>query len=369
MAQGKKQAGPAIPEIDWTTDLTWKLLAEAKKSENRKTLLGKKKDENTSKDTKIAVFKCIGSVIFADSYALNPDAVGDRVKKRFDYLVNCYKHHARWLRTAGEGIQDDPGYEPDKEHFDHYVPMSGPDDSTPKHIKSIWDEIVSKFPYFPELHCMLSTCPNVTPIVITTGVSPTGKKTVHYQAPSKDENEGHPTSPQVFSTMQLQQIRTLQEALDAASGTSPPSPSFLDSFPPSLDFDESEKENFLLPATSKQVSSNSCPTTSAPPLARTPKASDAIEKAKQCIFKLPKKWNFEDVLANLQQANLKSINDRAQDKINLKKRQLLLEEFKAGIWEVKEYQMKLQELNHDKVVEVETPAKRAQYSPDWDEIE
>ena len=40
--------------------------------------------QNTSKDTKIAVFKRIGSVILANSYAINPDAVGDRVKKRFD---------------------------------------------------------------------------------------------------------------------------------------------------------------------------------------------------------------------------------------------------------------------------------------------
>ncbi|KAG1880079.1 hypothetical protein F4604DRAFT_1507215, partial [Suillus subluteus] len=110
-----------IPEIDWTTDLTWKLLAEAEKSENRKTLLGKKKDENTLKDTKIAVFRRIGSVILMDSYALNPDAVGDHVKKRFDYLVNHYKHHACRLRTTGEGVQDDPGYEPDEEHFNHYV--------------------------------------------------------------------------------------------------------------------------------------------------------------------------------------------------------------------------------------------------------
>jgi hypothetical protein len=53
-------------------------------------------------------------------------------------------------------------------------------------------------------------------------------------------------------------------------------------------------------------------------------------------------------------ANLKSINDQAQDVINLKKRQLLLEEFKAGIWEVEEYWTKLQELNNNKAVEVET---------------
>ncbi|KAG1729753.1 hypothetical protein EDB19DRAFT_1913186 [Suillus lakei] len=345
MARGKKQGAPAIPDIEWTTDLTWKLLAEAEKSENRKTLLGKKKDENTSKDTKIAVFKRIGSVILADSYALNPDTVGDRVKKRFDYLVNRYKHHACRLRTTGEGVQDDhTGYEPDEEHFDHYIPTSGPDDSTPKHIKSIWDEIVLKFVYFPELHRMLSSRPNVTPIVITTGV-PAGRKTVHYQAPSKDENE-----PRVFSATQLQQIHTLQEALDAARAPSPASQSLFDSIPSSLDFDESEKENFLPSSTPKRVPSNSHPT-SAPPSTRTPKSSDAIEKAKQWISKLPKKRTFEDVLANLQQ-------------------QLLLEEFGAGIWEVDEYRMKLQELNNDEAVEVETPsAKKARYSPDWDEIE
>ncbi|KAG1717777.1 hypothetical protein EDB19DRAFT_1839214 [Suillus lakei] len=351
MSQGKKQGGPAIPDIEWTMNLTWKLLAEAEKSENRKTLLGKKKDKNTLKDTKIAVFKCIGSVILADSYALNPDSVGDCVKKQFDYLVNCYKHYACQLRTTGKGVQDDhTGYQPDEEHFDHYIPMSGPHDSTLKHVKSIWDEIVSKFPYFPELHHMLSTHPNVTPIVITTGVSPAGRKTVHYQALSEDKDEGHPTPPQVFSAMQLQQFQTLQEALDATGAPSHVCLSLPNSLPSSLDFDESEKENFLPPPTLKQVPSNSHPT-SAPPSACTPKSSDAIEKVKQCISKLPKKQTFEDMLANLQQ-------------------QLLLEEFKAGMWEVNEYWMTLQELNNDEVIEVEAPsAKKAQYSPDWDKIE
>lgn len=157
------------------------------------------------------------------------------------------------------------------------------------------DEIVSKFVYFPELHRMLSSRPNVTPIVITTGVGPAGRKTVHYQAPSEDENE-----PRVFSATQLQQIRTLQEVLDAARAPSPASQSPFDSFPSSLDFDESEKENFLPSSTPKRVPSNSHPT-SAPPSTRTPKSSDAIEKAKQRISKLPKKRTFEDVLANLQQ--------------------------------------------------------------------
>jgi len=70
-------------------------------------------------------------------------------------------------------------------------------------------------------------------------------------------------------------------------------------------------------------------------------------------------------------ANLKSINDHAQDEINLKKRQLLLEEFKAGIWDAEEYRMKLKELNReDDEVRVGIPAaKRVRLSPDWDEFE
>ncbi|KAG2062615.1 hypothetical protein BDR04DRAFT_1164913 [Suillus decipiens] len=83
-----------------------------------------------------------------------------------------------------------------------------------------------------------------------------------------------------------------------------------------------------------------------------------------------KKRTFEDVLENLQQANLMNINDCARDEINLEKRQLLLEEFKAGIWEVEEYRRKLKELDKDEACVVETPSrKRVQYSPDWDEIE
>jgi len=40
----KKSVGPPIGDKEWTTALTWLLLAEAEKSENKKTLL-EKKDE------------------------------------------------------------------------------------------------------------------------------------------------------------------------------------------------------------------------------------------------------------------------------------------------------------------------------------
>jgi len=151
---------------------------------------------------------------------------------------------------------------------------------------------------------MLSTRPNVMPIVVTTGVGPAGKRTVHYQAPSEDEDgdESYTAPPQVFSPAQLQQFQTLQEALDAhAAG--PLNTSFPDFFPSSFDLDF-EKENFpltpTLTPTPKQIPSNYHPT-SAPPSTRTLKSFNAIEKAKQRISKLPKKRTFEDVLANLQQ--------------------------------------------------------------------
>jgi len=46
----------------------------------------------------------------------------------------------------------------------------------------------------------------------------------------------------------------------------------------------------------------------------------------------------------------------------LKKRTLLLEEFKAGVWDVETYQEKLRKLEDG-----DRPEKRPrQYSPDWD---
>jgi hypothetical protein len=47
------------------------------------------------------------------------------------------------------------------------------------------EQIINDFPYFPELHCLLSTSPNFNPPAVTTGVGPQGHKTVHYQAPAQ----------------------------------------------------------------------------------------------------------------------------------------------------------------------------------------
>jgi len=38
-----------------------------------------------------------------------------------------------------------------------------------------------EFPFFAELHHLLSTRPNITPIAVITGIGPSGPKTIHYQ--------------------------------------------------------------------------------------------------------------------------------------------------------------------------------------------
>jgi len=49
--------------------------------------------------------------------------------------------------------------------------------------KNKLDKITKDFPFFPELHRLFSTRPNITPIAVTTAIGPDGPRTIHYQAP------------------------------------------------------------------------------------------------------------------------------------------------------------------------------------------
>ena len=106
-----------------------------------------------------------------------------------------------------------------------------------------------------------------------------------------------------------------------------------------------------------------------------------LAKAKERIQKAPKKRTIEDTLFDIQKsvfsflysnfadlidrANIDALNSRAQQEMNLKTREILLEEFKQGIWTAAEYceQISLLSGNSDT-----HPSKKArQFSPDWDE--
>ena len=65
-------------------------------------------------------------------------------------------------------------------------------------------------------------------------------------------------------------------------------------------------------------------------------------------------------------ANLDAVNARAREEMMLKKRQCLLEEYKAGIWSAVEYRKRLSEIEDDSQPS-ERPTKQARYqSPEWD---
>ncbi|KIK39194.1 hypothetical protein CY34DRAFT_89645, partial [Suillus luteus UH-Slu-Lm8-n1] len=66
-------------------------------------------------------------------------------------------------------------------------------------------------------------------------------------------------------------------------------------------------------------------------------SQDSIAKAKGHIQKLTPKHSLNDMLFDIQKANLDAVNAHTCDEMMLKKRQCLLEEFKAGIWDAAEY--------------------------------
>ncbi|KAI6094257.1 hypothetical protein F5141DRAFT_1224644 [Pisolithus sp. B1] len=293
----KRAQNDPIPEVKWTEPLTWRLLDEIERDENRIVLLGKrKKGEKSSGDRKITVFKCMGAVVLPDLHALDPVACGDRVKRKFEHLAKLYQKFAKHLRTTGEGVKSDDGEgsdESDNAYFDCYVPASGPDEMTTERARSIWDEIIQECPFFPILHCIFSSRPNITPIAVTTGVGPHGRKTVHFQPPSDDEGSGP-----VLSGDQVSQVCTLQDVLNAEMAhRGVVSPSF--ELPEDMGFsgepsfgEEQEKENSPVP-----------PQPSATPIGKQKPSSfssGSIDKAKQRISLVPKKRSFEETLLDMQ---------------------------------------------------------------------
>ncbi|KIM50180.1 hypothetical protein SCLCIDRAFT_146158, partial [Scleroderma citrinum Foug A] len=98
-------------------------------------------------------------------------------------LTKAYKCYAVKLHTTENGVREegDNDGSDSEEYCDFYIGADGPDESTSDQAKNIWDQIIWEFPFFPELHRIFVAHPNVTPIVVTTGVGPHGKKTLHMQ--------------------------------------------------------------------------------------------------------------------------------------------------------------------------------------------
>lgn len=138
----------------------------------------------------------------------------------------------------------------------------------------------------------------MTPIAITTGTGPHGKKTVHFQAPS--DNEGDEVE---FSADQQSQMLTLHGALEAEATRRASSPSFESPFefpsesyhdPSQSLYDSDDKEN--APPLSQPIST---PLGKKPPKASSLSQS-SVEKARHRISKVPKKRSLDETLMDMQ---------------------------------------------------------------------
>ncbi|KAF9237945.1 hypothetical protein BU15DRAFT_62796 [Melanogaster broomeanus] len=355
-----KKGKITLPNIAWDADdhaLIWKLIDEIIKPANYKVLCGKlDKAENTSKETKASVFWRIGSVLLPDFYSLDGTATGDRVKGKYEWLVKTYKHYAKRLLVTGEGITDADEFEAGGDEVcNFFIDAAGPDGHTPEAAKNICNDIKSQFPFFPELHRIWAAKPNKNPIAITTGVGPGGKKTLYMQPLASPKTtdpiaRGEGDDAFEFTELQYSEIWTLQDALNIAKTRQ--------NTTPSLETDGG-KENLATSWPSSQPALSTLQHTA-------PKSSslsqDSISKAKDHIQKVPKKRTIEDTLMAIHKNNTDSLNARAHEELMVKKCQLLLEEFKAGVWDVETYREELLKLEGG-----ECPAKQArQYSPHWD---
>ncbi|KIK73192.1 hypothetical protein PAXRUDRAFT_124964, partial [Paxillus rubicundulus Ve08.2h10] len=86
--------------------------------------------------------------------------------------AKVYKQHAKRLTVTREGIG--PNLEDGADETCRcFIEAAGPNESTPDEARNIW---VSQFPFFPDLHRIWATKPNKNPIVVTTGVRPSGKR-------------------------------------------------------------------------------------------------------------------------------------------------------------------------------------------------
>ncbi|KAJ6556529.1 hypothetical protein DFH09DRAFT_1317852 [Mycena vulgaris] len=144
-ARAVKAVEPPLPKIKWSAEngtLTWALIGQMEVKDNRLVLFGKdSKDENTSGDSKIAVYKRIGSVIMPELFATSPNALAKRVKSKAEDLVATYKDLAKELQDTGGGLRNDDEDDSDSTHkfLECYISPEGPDHDTTEKAKNLWE--------------------------------------------------------------------------------------------------------------------------------------------------------------------------------------------------------------------------------------
>ncbi|KAG6878044.1 hypothetical protein C0992_008712 [Termitomyces sp. T32_za158] len=317
---------------------------------NYKVLFGKKdKTENTSGETKVTVYKHIGQKILPELFDLDAGTVADRIKSKIESLTKMYrKQHSKIYQTGG-GIQSErdenqPESQSNSQEtiLDYYIPSTGPDEMTPIKIKNLWKQIEAEFLFFPRLYNIFSTRPNVVPIAVTTALGPNGCSTVWYQDPGCDDStSAAPALPEV-----------------PRHQGSTPSPVLT----PQRSFGSDILSSINLPIDLSPESSPTKPTHNAKPLSVS---WEALHCAQANIPKAAPKRSLGDTLLEMQREQFAMLQQKNMDKLVIKKRGQLIEEYRLGIWNREEYLKQVSALEFGSEP-ISKRTKRA-HSPDWDE--
>ncbi|KAF9009808.1 hypothetical protein BDZ89DRAFT_1119495 [Hymenopellis radicata] len=188
--------------IDWQANdwyNTWALLTCMERAENQKLIVGVRKGQKTAGENKKDAYNRMAEELFPNLYAKDKTGVSKRVKSQVEKLVKNYRLHAAKLRVTGGGIDavedDDDDFDDDKENDEptsasdkhimmkFYIGENGPTADTPLEGCNLWESITNEFRFFPRMHTMFSTRPNINPPAVVTGVGPAGASTTFYQPP------------------------------------------------------------------------------------------------------------------------------------------------------------------------------------------
>ncbi|KAG8911345.1 hypothetical protein FRC01_005761 [Tulasnella sp. 417] len=356
MSTGKQRA----PRYTWSTDNIWRLIGAVEKEENRKILLGLRTAEgegreNTSGDSKTAVYKRIGAELFAEELELVTDAkekksvgtaLGLRVKGKWEGLMSTYKEHASTMIATGGGLKNLR----DEQLVDAlqkvsgtsplYVPPEGPTEDTTEEGRNLWEEINKKFIFFGRLHSLVATRPNMNPISITTGAGPLGSTTIHPQPPS----------PGVYATQtgSSDGWDGFSNHAYSFSGPDPfsvPGSDFINQldgrFPPLANISTQAAVPTTLSSPASLPASQHAPATPAPNQApakgkafkpQPPKVSTLSEAIiKKAAKRKSEKKGVEEVLISIHKSNASAVAKRLKAETRLRRNDQILAQFTAGL--------------------------------------
>ncbi|KAF8156973.1 hypothetical protein B0H34DRAFT_711425 [Crassisporium funariophilum] len=313
-----------IPAITWTTDLVWKIINAAQENENKNVMIGKAKEDNTTADSKVAVFKRVAQAVIPDIFKIDGDMAGKRTQSKWDSLKKAYRFHAGKLIQTGGGVRDEPdGVAAENTHHEYsdcYIPANGPDESTTDRARNLWDQINEEFPFFPVLHRLLCTRPNFNPPAVTTGVGPQGQRTVHYQAPATTQRAPTPVIDPALEGLTFPPHVQVPLGILNAANAQPPAEHDAPALPP-------------VPWQPTEAGNKENPTKTP---VKHPKASifgsaqldSAFKKAQATIKPLSSKRRapVEDAFVKMSRETLKLTQARYKEEVVYKRRKLDIEE-------------------------------------------